>query len=136
MNNRKRILLLALAILLAAGAAFYFSRGYGKTSQLGYELTQALYSACNQQDLERVRKIARLLDEYTESQKLHQSEQRWLRTIISLAERGSWEESQVEARKLLQAQATPTTFREPPDNTNRKKQRLFTMQRPSPAPRL
>ena len=104
MSNRTKLFATLIAVVVLTVAYFFFTSGYGKTTQLGYEFTQALYSACNQQDLERVRKIEMLINEYTDKQELPAKEKRWLDNIIRLAHEGQWKKAQRNARELLDAQ--------------------------------
>ena len=101
MNKKTTYVGVASLVVIASIAYLYFSSGYGKTTKLGYEFAQALYSACNQKDLERVQKVELLVNEYAGKQKIKANEKRWLADIIQLAHDGKWEKAQQNARKLL-----------------------------------
>lgn len=103
--TRNRYVTIALSVIaVIAVLYFFFGRGYGKMSPLGYDFAQALYSACNQKDLERVNKVEALIQEYFDKDEIHKQERRWLNSIIHLARKEKWSRAQQEARKLLDAQ--------------------------------
>ena len=102
--------MIGLAFVLLMGIAIYVltPRSYGETSQEGYRFAVALFSACNQKDLERVKKVEMLVSEYAEKKEIKANEKRWLADIIKLAHEGKWEKAQQNARKLLDAQVEPS----------------------------
>ena len=106
MSNQKSMLMIASALVLIVVAIFYFMPGYGKTSQVGYELAQALYSACNMKDAGRIEKVKSMLDQQMDDNEIKQNEYRWLNSIIQLAEQNKWKDAVRESRKLLAKQVS------------------------------
>lgn len=103
--NGKRVGATIMAILVVAGIVFWLSLPpYGKISPHGYELTTALYSACNQQDPERVAAVAELTDRAVRANKLNPTESEWLSEIIEHAQAGRWQRAATDSRELMEAQ--------------------------------
>ncbi len=78
--------------------------GYPKVSPKTYEISKALYSACNRKSAEHVAKASELIETHHESGDLSKREAKWLREIVRNAESGSWEAATLEARQLMEDQ--------------------------------
>ncbi|QDT35050.1 hypothetical protein [Thalassoglobus polymorphus] len=78
--------------------------GYPDVSPKTYEISKALYSACNRKSDEHVSKISKLIESHLESGDLSEREAKWLRVIIHNAEEGRWEAATLEARQLMEDQ--------------------------------
>ena len=85
----------ALIILLMTGC------GYPTVSTDTYELTQALYSACNRENDEHLCAVDLLIDQKHESGRITDREAEWLRDISSQAHRGDWETATGQARQIM-----------------------------------
>ncbi len=78
--------------------------GYPEVSPKTYEISKALYSACNRKSAEHVTKASELIEVHHESGNLSEREAKWLREIVRDAESGSWEAATLEARQLMEDQ--------------------------------
>ncbi len=89
---------LALLLWCLAGC------GYPEVSPKTYEISKALYSACNRQSEEHLSKVAELIESHLENGELTEREAKWLREIVQEAESGNWEAATLEARQLMEDQ--------------------------------
>ncbi len=78
--------------------------GYPDVSPKTYEISKALYSACNRKSEEHVSKVSELIESHLESGDLSEREANWLRAIVRDAENGKWEAATLEARQLMEDQ--------------------------------
>ena len=99
----------ALATLIVAAGWYWFQRGYGQVSELGYQYATAMFSACNQQDEARLQRIAAMVEQSTAAGELPQQEAAWLRQIIDMGLAGHWEDASEEVRQLMEDQLTIST---------------------------
>ncbi|MCA9176684.1 MAG: hypothetical protein KDB14_19485 [Planctomycetales bacterium] len=93
--------LAAVAIL----AAWLSWKGYGKTTDEGYRYAVAIYTACNQQDAEKLQTISRMLEAAAAASEIAADEQRWLQTIVADGMAGRWDAANAKVRQLMEAQA-------------------------------
>jgi hypothetical protein len=90
---------LALAILTSTGCS-----QYGEVSPKAYEVSTALYSACNQKDQSRLDKVEELISNAAESGELSSAEQTWLNEIVKSGRSGAWEDAAQDARTMMKEQ--------------------------------
>jgi len=95
MNKTLPSLLLILMVFTLAGC------GYPKVSPKAYELSQALYTICNQRSGERLPLVSDLIEQSLEEGTLTAREGRWLSDIVATGEAGDWEEAAQEARRIM-----------------------------------
>lgn len=98
---------LTLAIVVVVAVAlgvWYFNRGYGKTSALGYRYATALFTACNRQDEAKLKQIAEMIAESEQKGELSGEDARVLEGIIGRGEAGNWAAASREIRRLMEAQ--------------------------------
>ena len=101
-ENRKLILTSAVAIVIALVVSIWWlNRGYGEVSRQTYEISMALYSACQSKSEDRLSKIEQLLDEAGE---IPENERRWVEAIISRARDDNWESAANNARQMMEDQ--------------------------------
>ncbi|MGV3484314.1 MAG: hypothetical protein ACO1RT_07840 [Planctomycetaceae bacterium] len=91
--------LMAIAIL----GWYLFSNRHVQLSENGYELSKALYAACNLADPARLAAFESTLPRYP----LTPEERSKMEPILDLAKAGQWQDAAVRARALLESQATP-----------------------------
>jgi hypothetical protein len=106
MRNYHRLRLIGaagigLALLVGYGL---LSRGYGETSEKGYQYATALFSACNQADENRLREISKMIDQSVEAGELDAREAGWLSAIIDQGMNGKWDAATRNVRQLMDAQ--------------------------------
>lgn len=94
-----------IAVVLSSALAWYLGRGERvELGEQGYELTLALYSVCNQEDLERMIEVEGRLQEIkmegTESPEALEV----LEGIAQMAKRGDWVGAMKSSRGVLQDQ--------------------------------
>ena len=104
-------LVACLLLLVGGGGWLLFGRGYSTVSDKGYELALALFSACNRQDMARVKSIVELARQAKEAQELPSYDARVIEEIGQLATDGNWERAAREARRLLDAQVKSASQR-------------------------
>ncbi|QDV25465.1 hypothetical protein [Aureliella helgolandensis] len=95
--------LLAAVVLIGLGY-WWFSPEYGETSQLGYDCAIALYSACNQQDVQKLKQIAVIVETSVDANQLSEREMQWLQDIIALGQAGEWKTAIAKTRLLMETQ--------------------------------
>lgn len=100
MHNRRRFAWMAAALIAAAVSGC----GYPKVSEKAYEISKALYGACNQQSEERLAKVSTVIEDSLEDGSLDEREGRWLRAIIATARGGDWGPAASEARRIMSDQ--------------------------------
>lgn len=101
----KRVWTTLAAILLIGGVLVWINLpAYGKISPHGYELATALYSACNQQDADKIAAVAKLTDQAAASNQLNPKEAHWLSEIINQARAERWQAAGNQTRQLMEAQ--------------------------------
>ena len=98
MTIRVSLLIVIMAMISLSGC------GYPEVSPQAYEVTKALYSACNRQSETHLTKIEELITERLEDSKISESEAEWLREIITNAKSGEWESAMLECREIMEDQ--------------------------------
>lgn len=93
----------ALLCVLAFGVQG--CREYGEVNQETFGHATALYSACNQKNLNRLETCAQLLTDAVASDRVSSTEANYLAEIIAAGRKGNWEEAQAMARQLMTDQA-------------------------------
>lgn len=78
--------------------------GYPEVSPKTYEISKALYSACNQKSEERLQIVTKLIQSSLENKEISDREATWLKDIIAQARDNQWESAMVEARSLMEDQ--------------------------------
>lgn len=96
----KIALALGLVVLLTAGAWWLLRSKPVPLSGVGYELTSALYAACNLEDAKRLDAVVSKL----EQQSLATEEREEVMSIVTLAKEGQWQDAAALARRLLESQ--------------------------------
>ena len=75
--------------------------GDPEVSQKTYEISKALYAACNLKSEERLTKVSAVIDDAIADGSLDEREGGWLRDIIATARSGDWEPAASEARRIM-----------------------------------
>ncbi len=78
--------------------------GYPEVSPTSYELSKALYSACNRRSEEGLSKVIELVDSTQAAGEISKRESEWLRGIVDQAREGDWEAATLEARQIMEDQ--------------------------------
>lgn len=78
--------------------------GYPEVSSTTYELSQALYSACNRRSDEQLLKVFEVMNSKRSAGEISDREFEWLRAIIEQARAGEWGDAQAEVRNLMNDQ--------------------------------
>jgi len=95
--------LLAVAVGLVA---FWWWPGRPVTlDDRGYDVTIALYRACNQQDNEAIEQLTEIVDALVAPDETKNSQTLALRAILEDADAGRWQNATRSCRTLLDAQA-------------------------------
>ncbi len=103
LQSKQLLTLLTLVLVAMLGYAFW-PRGYGDVGHQGYQYATALFSAVNQQDLERLQDIAQRIQQSQQNGELQPREAEWLLDIIRDAESGKWERANQHVRQLMEDQ--------------------------------
>ena len=78
--------------------------GYPEVSPKSYELSKALYSACNRRSDEHVSRVVELVTVTQAAGEISDRESKWLRAIADQAREGEWEAATLEARQIMEDQ--------------------------------
>lgn len=100
LSPSKIALALLLVVLLTAGAWWLLRSKPVELSGMGYDLTSALYAACNLEDVKRLDAVVSKL----EQQSLGTEEREEVMSIVTLAKEGQWQDAAALARRLLESQ--------------------------------
>ncbi|MCA9074684.1 MAG: hypothetical protein KDA93_06605 [Planctomycetaceae bacterium] len=95
---------LSLGIVVLAVSCAFNGCGYPQVSPKSYELTKALYSACNRRNEEHLARVAEVLDSTKTAGDISDRESKWLHAIIDKARAGEWESAAREARQIMEDQ--------------------------------
>ena len=94
----------ALSAIAIAGLLWYlFLQRDVRLSEHGYELSKALYAACNLEETKRLAAFERTLPQYP----LSPEELSRMKPIVDLAHAGQWQTAAARARTLLESQEIP-----------------------------
>ena len=104
MPTRTQIHFFGLFILIASLLTLSGCKKYGDVSPRAYEISKALYSACNRKSTEHLEQSAEIVEESFEEGEITESEQQWFREIISKAEGGDWKQAMLDARSMMEDQ--------------------------------
>jgi hypothetical protein len=109
MSKDRRLWLIGAASIGLALLVGYLllSRGYGETSDRGYQYATAIFSACNQKDETKLREISTMIDQSVEAGELDAREAGWLFAIIDQGMDGKWDAATRNVRQLMDAQIRP-----------------------------
>lgn len=77
---------------------------YGPTSAAGYQYATALYSVCNLEDAERLKRLREMVEADRDAEKITPQEARWVGAILDQAAAGDWETAKRKSRKLMEDQ--------------------------------
>lgn len=77
---------------------------YPEISPKSYEICKALYSACNQQDAGKIKKLDEIITDSLSQADINAQEADWLSEIVSRAESGDWQWAQQETREIMEDQ--------------------------------
>jgi hypothetical protein len=75
-------------------------------SEWGYEITLALYSACNARSKHRVAEVESLVRKGVEQRELEDREAGWLAEVIQSVRKDDWYFAEMRSREILRAHAT------------------------------
>ena len=107
MNSWKTLAGIGLAILLLIAVyCFASSRQYGEVSDEGYAYATALYSCCNQRDIDKLEVIAQMIEEARSREELGDRETRWLAGIVEQGREGDWARASTSVRQLMEDQVS------------------------------
>ena len=98
MQRLSQLIAIAAVLLVATGC------GYPTVSAETYDITKALYSACNRQSMEHVVRVQELVDRHLAQGQISDREANWLHEMIEQARDGHWESAALERRSLLEDQ--------------------------------
>lgn len=84
-----------LSLALLAGC------GYPTVSPTTYELSKALYSACNRRDETHLDRVAELVATHLESGEISEREAGWLNGAVATARDGDWKTAAATARQIM-----------------------------------
>lgn len=101
--SRGVVVPVACLLLVGAAACYWMNRGYGEVSPLTYEISKALYGACQTKSDQRLRKVDALIEGKMGSM-LPDNERQWLEDIVAQARDGQWEVAARQARRMLEDQ--------------------------------
>lgn len=87
------------ALLVTSGC-----QQYGEVSPRTYEISKALYAACNRKSEEHLQQVSELINESADEGEIKADEKQWLQDIVSKAEAGNWQEAMLDARKIMEEQ--------------------------------
>lgn len=100
---RYRLSLVMLPMLLTA--AFWAGGcGYPEVSPRTYEISKALYSACNRRSEDHLTKVAGQIAASRDAGEITGSEATWLEDIVATARGGDWEAAMLETRQMMEDQ--------------------------------
>ncbi len=102
-----RWLFVGLVLLIAAGVWWWLRPQYSETSENGYAVAVALFTACNQQDSEKLQELATHVEQLRAQGELGPDEADWLSNIIELGLDGKWPAANRKVRSLMQQQVRP-----------------------------
>jgi len=91
---------LVLAVAIVGVGWYFLADSKIRLSETGYELSKALYAACNLKDPRRLDALVKAMEQHSPSPE----EQARLAPIVELAQSGNWREATGRARRLLQSQ--------------------------------
>ncbi len=103
--HAKTIQRFAALIVLAVATWPLGGCGYPEVSPRAYEISQALYSVCNQKSAERLPVVEELIEKSLADGSLAEREGKWLNEIVAAGENGDWESAAREARRIMADQA-------------------------------
>ena len=102
-SKRKAWLIgLSVTVAIAGIVTFYWPRSPVELSDHGYDLTTALYRACNQRSVEGLSKIEQLMAESEPG--LSDRSRDSLASIIAQAKSGDWKNASIACRQSLEDQ--------------------------------
>jgi hypothetical protein len=78
--------------------------GYPEVSPRTYQLSKALYSACNLEQSDRLEIVGNLINSSLAASEITEAESEWLREIVSQGEAGQWKAASEQARRILEDQ--------------------------------
>jgi len=78
--------------------------GYPEVSPQSYELSKALFSACNRKDEDHLSRVETMISEGISDGTVSQREADWLNQIIADARDGDWQSAAAESRQLMNDQ--------------------------------
>lgn len=110
MTTEGKIIAGGLLLVMVLGALYLWSnRGYGDTSETGYQFATALFSACNRRDSGKIQQLSEQLEAAVANQEIQAKEARWLRNIIEDGQQGRWPAANQAVRQLMldQLKAAP-----------------------------
>ena len=96
----------SMILCLACSCAVFLSGcgGYGEVSPRAYQSATAVFSICNRRDADRIPIILGLIANARDNAEITEQEAKWLRDILSQAQRGDWEKALKQARRLMEDQ--------------------------------
>lgn len=96
---------ISIVLLIALGAWYAFTGDRVTLSKTGYELSIALYSACNLEDPRRLSLVkSKLEQEALSTGSLSPEEHSKVMSIVDLAQSGQWKDAAMQARRLIESQ--------------------------------
>lgn len=96
----------AAFVAIAALSFWWFNRGYPPVSDNAYQYATAMISICNREDETRLKILADKITAAESSGELSAQESRMLLKIVRTAERGNWQKSESDVRRLMADQTT------------------------------
>lgn len=79
--------------------------GYPQVSPKAYELSKALYSACNRRSEEQLTRVVELIESHSSAGDINRRESEWLTAIVDQARARQWHQAMIEARQIMEDQA-------------------------------
>ncbi len=90
-------------VVLFAGLWYYLSNQRIVLSEPGYELSKAIFAACNLEDTKRIRSAMAIMAQLP----LAADERKRMTRVMELANNGQWQSASDLARNLLESQTRP-----------------------------
>lgn len=103
-SNMKHFARVSLSFLTLGCLLLNIGCGYPEVSPQTYQLSKALYTACNCRNEEHLDKACEALETAAESEEITEKEAKWLMAIVDQAREGEWELAATEARSILEDQ--------------------------------
>ena len=90
--------------LVVIVACLWPRSAYQDMSSQGYEITIALYAACNAESEDRVAEIESMVSARLNDQQIDEREAEWFQEVFEFAKEGDWRRAAIQSREILAAQ--------------------------------
>ena len=104
MTKNSHWITLAIVVPLAATFGWWMFSTDEELGGQGYEITVALYAACNTKSEQRLASIETLVQSSLTAHEIDEGEAELFQGVIQSARKGNWRAATVRSHQLLQAQ--------------------------------